>query len=389
MAATSSKSPTTEMTSLSDGLDYKKGKDKDKLMPSAESPPGSPSSPSKGSSNSNRLSKAPPAFQAKFFAETRKQRKALKKAKTSNPQEYKRIKKGILHKCAPKVWKSKSARAKTAFPVDKLKKRLRKATPSQVTVTTEAAVCLAAALDYAVTELVDVTSKAADLKKQRVMAPRHIKLGVPQDESLYEMFKNVTIPQGGVVPHFHPELAQGYAKRKQMAKFTTGTEFSDKFSDASVDKAKGKRPFSPTIQSDSSTQLTEKDKGKDKDKPYKIDKKVGGKDEKTKNGDDKDDKGKKDEEDKGKDKGKLSKDDKKIGDKDDKGMIDKDDKGKPDKDDKDAKTSGDDKDKTDKLKDKDKSDKDKADKSDKSDKDKPEKPLEEYPLVRSKKARKA
>merc|ERR1719235_116114 len=100
------------------------------------------------------------------------------------------------------------------MPVDKLRKRIKEVAPADIRVPTEAGVAIAAALDYAVSELLEVTCKACEMKQQRTITPRHIKLGVPQDESLAELFKGVTIPQGGTVPTFHPELAQGYRKRK-------------------------------------------------------------------------------------------------------------------------------------------------------------------------------
>merc|ERR1712039_367139 len=103
------------------------------------------------------------------------------------------------------------------------------------------AVALASALDYCLSELLDVACKAADLKKQGRLTPRHIKLGVPQDESLNELFRNVTIPQGGVIPHFHPELASGYRKPKR-------TRYQDeKSGPAKSNKPSDKASSSPSL----------------------------------------------------------------------------------------------------------------------------------------------
>lgn len=139
--------------------------------------------------------------------------KVLKKAKANGGAAWEAAKAQVRLKLTPPEYKSKSARANTAMPVKKLKRRLQESVPKNRRVTTEAGVALAAVLDYAVSELVDNACQAAELKRQRTIIPRHIKLGVPQDESLAELFRGVTIPQGGTVPTFHKELAQGYKKK--------------------------------------------------------------------------------------------------------------------------------------------------------------------------------
>lgn len=141
--------------------------------------------------------------------------KILKKAKAQGGAAWEAAKAQVRLKVTPPEYKSKSARANTAMPVQKLKRRLQESVPKNRRVTTEAGVALAAVLDYAVSELVDNACQAAELKSARTIIPRHIKLGVPQDESLAMLFKGVTIPQGGTVPIFHPELAMGYSRSKK------------------------------------------------------------------------------------------------------------------------------------------------------------------------------
>jgi histone H2A len=263
----------TDVTVLTDEEQLADTGSKQKDTPSeADAPIGSVGSlGSRGSSLNSIVSKAAPSFQVNFWKETRKARKMLKRAKASSKEEYRKERSKVLLRCTPKQWKSKSARAKTAFFVDKLKSRIRTAAPNHVKVSTEAAVALASALDYCVSELLDVACKAADLKKQGRITPRHIKLGVPQDESLNELFRNVTIPQGGVVPHFHPELATGYRKPKRTryqdepapAKMPSDKASSSPSYDkkASVTKAKDSSSPSQTYQA-----ATKKpNKGKDKD----------------------------------------------------------------------------------------------------------------------------
>lgn len=156
-----------------------------------------------------------------------KELKALKRAKAEGGAAWEAAKASVRNKMAPAMNKSMSARANTAMPVKRLKVRLQGAVPKDSRVTTEAAVALAAVMDYAVSELIDNACQACELKKSRTITARHIKLGVPQDESLAELFRGVTIPQGGTVPTFHPELAQGYRNRNQKRREDDGPVSKD------------------------------------------------------------------------------------------------------------------------------------------------------------------
>jgi len=122
----------------------------------------------------------------------------LKKAKAQGGAAWEAAKAQVRLKLTPAEHKSKSARANTAMPVHKLKGRLQEAIPKNRRVTTEAGVALAAVLDYAVSELIDNACQACELKKQRTITARHIKLGVPQDESLQSC--SVASPYRKVVP---------------------------------------------------------------------------------------------------------------------------------------------------------------------------------------------
>jgi histone H2A len=64
----------------------------------------------------------------------------------------------------------------------------------------------AAVLEYLAAELMEIAGNCAkDCKKQRII-PRHILLAVRNDEELNKLFKNVTIPSGGVIPNIHSVL---------------------------------------------------------------------------------------------------------------------------------------------------------------------------------------
>jgi len=158
---------------------------------------------------------------------SQKDLKSLKRAKAQGGEAWEAAKANVRLKMAPPEYKSMSARANTAMPVKRLKVRLQGAVPKDNRVTTEAAVALAAVMDYAVSELIDNACQACELKKSRTITARHIKLGVPQDESLAELFRGVTIPQGGTVPTFHPELAQGYRNRGQKRREDDGPVSKD------------------------------------------------------------------------------------------------------------------------------------------------------------------
>lgn len=166
---------------------------------------------------------------------------ALEKARKEGPKAVEAAMAKIRYKLKPTMFKSMSARANTAIPVVKMKRRLQGAVPKDVRVTTEAGIAIAACLDYCLSELIDNSMQAADAQKERTLRPRHIKLGVPQDESLAQLFKDVTIPQGGTASFIHPELAQGYRQSKRKRQPTphssTGT---DKDKDVSSSPAENK-----------------------------------------------------------------------------------------------------------------------------------------------------
>jgi len=211
------KSPSSALTSKPD-------KDKD---PEKEKKTGSSTHLSERSS----IPKSPKASFRQFLS--KKDLKSLKRAKAQGGEAWEAAKAQVRHKLTPPEYKSKSARANTAMPVKKLKSRLLGSIPKGHRVTTEASVALAAVLDYAVSELVDNACQACELKKQKTITARHIKLGVPQDESLAELFRDVTIPQGGTIPGVHPELAQGYRVRKRSQNMDPESKYGNKSSPSS------------------------------------------------------------------------------------------------------------------------------------------------------------
>ena len=100
---------------------------------------------------------------------------------------------------------SKSKRAGLQFPVGRIHRKLKKGNFSKRT-GSGAAIYLAAVLEYLSAEILELAGNAArDNKKARII-PRHLQLAVRNDEELSQVFKGITISQGGVLPNIHSVL---------------------------------------------------------------------------------------------------------------------------------------------------------------------------------------
>jgi histone H2A len=115
--------------------------------------------------------------------------------------------------------KSKVKRAGCIFPVTRMRNQLRKMFP-QSRVTEDAAVYMAAAIEYLVSEMLELAGMAAaDFKRMRIK-PRHIQLSMRADPELNELLAHVTLAHGGVVPHILPELIKPEEKPSKKTKST-------------------------------------------------------------------------------------------------------------------------------------------------------------------------
>src|SRR6202012_6138304 len=73
---------------------------------------------------------------------------------------------------------------------------------------------LAAVLEYATAEILELAGNAArDNKKKRVL-PRPLVLAIRNDEELNKLLQSAIIPQGGVLPDIHPDLIPAKRAKK-------------------------------------------------------------------------------------------------------------------------------------------------------------------------------
>jgi histone H2A len=104
-----------------------------------------------------------------------------------------------------KAPRTRTDRAGLVLPVGRIYGKLRRSGVAN-RVSAGAPVYLAAALEYIVSEVVELAGKAASDDKRHRITPRHILLVIQNDEELTKMFKHVTISSGGVLPNIHSAL---------------------------------------------------------------------------------------------------------------------------------------------------------------------------------------
>lgn len=111
--------------------------------------------------------------------------------------------------------RTRSQRAGVQFPVGRIHRHLRKGNYA-TRIASGAPVYLAAVLEYLTAEILELAGNAArDNKRQRII-PRHLLLAIRNDEELNNLLKNVTIPDGGVLPNIQSALLpKGKLKQPQ------------------------------------------------------------------------------------------------------------------------------------------------------------------------------
>lgn len=100
---------------------------------------------------------------------------------------------------------SMSSRAGLVFPCGRVLRHL-KASKHAPRVGKGAAIYLAAVLEYMTAEILELGGTQAIAAKKKRITPRHIMLGVRNDDDLSRLLRDVHFAGSGVVPHIHQSL---------------------------------------------------------------------------------------------------------------------------------------------------------------------------------------
>ena len=109
---------------------------------------------------------------------------------------------------------SRSSRAGVQFPVGRIARYMRKGGLAK-RIGAGAPVYVAAVLEYLTAEVAELAGNACRDNKRKTINPRHIMLAVRNDEELSQVFSNVVIPGGGVLPNVHAVLLPKNKKKKK------------------------------------------------------------------------------------------------------------------------------------------------------------------------------
>ena len=112
---------------------------------------------------------------------------------------------------------SKSTRAGIVFPVTRVSRYLRRFC-LKYRIQLGSPIYLSAVLEYLTAEVLELAGNAATMNKKRKISPRHILLAVANDDELNQLFKGVTISQGGVLPNIQEALLRGMKKPRPKPK---------------------------------------------------------------------------------------------------------------------------------------------------------------------------
>ena len=116
---------------------------------------------------------------------------------------------------------SRSKRAGLIFPVGRISSQLRKGRYAP-RVSSSAAVFLAAVLEFAVAEILELSAKAVLQRgKGKRITPRALTLAIRHDADLGTLLKDVTLSRGGVVPKVEKALEKKKGKRASSGKKST------------------------------------------------------------------------------------------------------------------------------------------------------------------------
>uniref|UniRef100_A0A8C5LX01 Histone H2A n=1 Tax=Leptobrachium leishanense TaxID=445787 RepID=A0A8C5LX01_9ANUR len=113
---------------------------------------------------------------------------------------------------AAAVKSSKSAKAGLRFPVGRIHRLLKKGNYAE-RIGSGSAIYLASTLEYLCAEVLELAGNAARANRKSRILPKHIQLAVSNDDELSKLFADVTIADGGVLPHIHEMLVPKKSSR--------------------------------------------------------------------------------------------------------------------------------------------------------------------------------
>eukprot|EP00484_Ammonia_sp_Unknown_P026580 CAMPEP_0197030930 /NCGR_PEP_ID=MMETSP1384-20130603/10057_1 /TAXON_ID=29189 /ORGANISM="Ammonia sp." /LENGTH=156 /DNA_ID=CAMNT_0042460367 /DNA_START=108 /DNA_END=578 /DNA_ORIENTATION=+ len=123
---------------------------------------------------------------------------------------------------------SGSARAGLSMPVGRIKKYMKRGRFAS-RVGMDAAVYLAAVLEYATAELLELAGDCTKEARKKTISPRYIMLAIKGDEELNRLLgSNIIIPHSGSVTYVHPNLLPDKGKKKAKKKQTNEADEQDK-----------------------------------------------------------------------------------------------------------------------------------------------------------------
>lgn len=97
---------------------------------------------------------------------------------------------------------SRSSKAGITFPVGRIHRRLREGRYAE-RIGSGAPIFMAAVLEYIVAEVLELAGNVCIERGRARITSQHICLAIRNDPELSQLFANVIIPEGGVLPNIH------------------------------------------------------------------------------------------------------------------------------------------------------------------------------------------
>ncbi|KAN0021630.1 hypothetical protein ACTFIU_003774 [Dictyostelium citrinum] len=120
-------------------------------------------------------------------------------------------------KSTKKLKVTRTARADLTFPVSRVERMIREGGYTK-RCSSEAPVFLTAVLEYLTLEILELSVTYSNQKNKNRITPQHIHLSICSDSELNDLFKNVTIANGGVPNYIHPILLGSMNNRSPQQK---------------------------------------------------------------------------------------------------------------------------------------------------------------------------